>query len=298
MIFNKFKFLLCMMIIGLIVISGCNKPSEKKLTIGMIPIKDANEMKEEFESIRLYLEEQLHMSVEVAVVDHYVELIEQMKQGNIDIGWYGAFSYIAAERELELRPLVAEERKDTGRFYQSLIITKRDSDIQSIQDLKGKQFAFVDAGSTSGFVIPYALFVSRSIDYKTFFSKIHYSNMHEQVPFDILEGTVDAGTISSIWFEQMDQENKIDKEDFKVIWKSNHIPGLLFAARSDLNEDTAEQFKQAMFSLHNTIPEQLNIFDQGIEKYVEVDDAEYNSIRNIATILGEEFIYEQFLRGK
>lgn len=272
--------------------------SEEKLVIGMIPVRDAAEMKQEFEPIRLYLEGRMGKSVEIVITENYIELINQMKQGAIDIGWYGAFSYIAAEREMELMPLVAEKRKNTGKFYQSLIITKKDSEIHSIQDLKGRKFAFVDAGSTSGFVIPYSLFVSRNIDYKTFFSEIHYSHMHEEVPFDILTGKVDAGTISSVWFKQMDQEKKINKEDFNILWRSNNIPGLLFAAREDLDEETAEQFKRAMFSVHNEIPEQLHEFDQSIERYVHVDDAQYNSVRNTATILGKDFIYEQFLKGK
>ena len=40
-----------------------------------------------------------------------------MKNKTIDIGWYGAFSYIAAESEMELNPLVLETRKDTGIYY-------------------------------------------------------------------------------------------------------------------------------------------------------------------------------------
>ena len=104
------------------------------------------------------------------VTEDYVSLIKGMKNETIDIGYYGAFSYIAAESEMELNPLVVESRKEIGIYYNSLIITHKDSGISSIEELKGKRFAFVDSGSTSGFVLPYALFKSRNIDYGEFFS--------------------------------------------------------------------------------------------------------------------------------
>ena len=132
-------------------------------------------MVEGFEPIRLYLEEKLGMPIEVTVTEDYVSLIEKMKKETIDIGLYGAFSYIAAESEMELCPLVVESRKETGIYYNSLIITHKDSGISSIEELEGKKFAFVDSGSTSGFVLPYALFSSRNIEYEEFFSKFYYA---------------------------------------------------------------------------------------------------------------------------
>ena len=42
----------------------------------------------------------------------------------------------------------------------------------------------------------------------------------------------------------------------------------------------------------------LNDYDNSIEKYIEVDSKSYNSIRNIATILGKDYMYEYFLKGE
>ena len=46
--------------------------------------------------------------------------------------------------------------------YQSYIVVQADSDIQSLEDLQGKTFAFVDPESTSGNVIPTDEILSRS----------------------------------------------------------------------------------------------------------------------------------------
>lgn len=294
---RKSSFLVVILVILNSFLVGCSTESEK-LTIGMIPVRDAEEMKSEFEPIELYLEKHLDKEIEVYITDNYAGLVEGMKDGVIDIGWFGAFSFIAAESQIELTPLVVQERRETGLYYQSYIITKSDSNIETLEDLKDKSFAFVDAGSTSGFVLPYALFKSRNLDIEKYFSDITYSGSHEQVPQDIINGKADAGAISSIQFNKLEADEKLIKDDFKIIWQSDHIPGSPYVARSDLDGGVKEGFIESMLNIHEEIPNDLHEFDESIEKYVEVDNNIYHSIRNIATILGEDYMYEYFLKGE
>lgn len=294
---RKSSFLVVILVILNSFLVGCSTESEK-LTIGMIPVRDAEEMKSEFEPIELYLEKHLDKEIEVYITDNYAGLVEGMKDGVIDIGWFGAFSFIAAESQIELTPLVVQERRETGLYYQSYIITKSDSNIETLEDLKDKSFAFVDAGSTSGFVLPYALFKSRNLDIEKNFSDITYSGSHEQVPQDIINGKADAGAISSIQFNKLEADEKLIKDDFKIIWQSDHIPGSPYVARSDLDGGVKEGFIESMLNIHEEIPNDLHEFDESIEKYVEVDNNIYHSIRNIATILGKDYMYEYFLKGE
>lgn len=266
-----------------------------KLTIGLIPVKDTAEMKADFEPIRSYLEERLGLPIEVVAVDNYLSLIEGMKNAKIDIGWYGAFSYIAAESEIELTPLVVQQRKDTGMYYNSLIVVQKDLGIHSIEELEGKKFAFVDSGSTSGYILPYTLFKSRHIDYETFFSETYYAGSHEQVAFNIQHQQADAGAISSAQYNNLIRDGKIQPKDMNIIWKSEDIPGSPYVASKDLNKSIQKNFTIAMLNIHNEAPTILENYDDSIERYVEVDSMSYNPIRNIANILGKQYMYERFL---
>ena len=69
-----------------------------------------------------YLEEQTGLLIEVVVTENYVRLIQGMKSDEINISLYGAFSYIAAETEMDLTPLLFQDQKETGTYYNSLII--------------------------------------------------------------------------------------------------------------------------------------------------------------------------------
>lgn len=292
----KLKFALVIVLLCSILV-GCNGNKEE-ITIGLIPLRDKEEMYNNFEPIKLYLENNLEVPVNVTVTNDYASLVKEMENGTVDIGWYGAFSYIAADSLLDLKPLVVQERKLDGIYYQSLIITKKESDIHTIEDLKGSTFSFVDSGSTSGFVLPVALFKSRDIEIKDFFDEVHFSGTHQQVTIDLESNLVDAGAISSIQFEKLIKENKIDENDYRVIWKSEDIPGSLFVAGTNIDEKLQEKFISAMVAIHQEQPEALEKFDASIEKYIEVDNNIYHSIRNIATILGKDYMIEFFLKSE
>lgn len=292
----KLKFALVFVLLCSIL-AGCNG-NEEEITIGMIPIRDNEEMYNNFEPIKLYLENNLEVPVNVTVTDDYASLVKEMEKGTVDIGWYGAFSYIAADSLLDLNPLVVQERKLDGIYYQSLIITKRESDIHTIEDLKGSTFSFVDSGSTSGFVLPFALFKSRDIEIEDFFNEVHFSGTHQQVIADIESNLADAGAISSIQFEKLIKENKIDENDYRVIWKSEDIPGSLFVAGTSIDEKLQDKFISAMVAIHQEQPEALEKIDDSIERYIEVDNNIYHSIRNIATILGKDYMMEFFLKSE
>lgn len=295
MIVNKLLLPVMMLLITSLLVS-CHSTKET-LTIGMIPLREEAVMKEEYEPFRRYLEQQLNMPIKYKVTDSYVSLIEEMENGTIDIGYYGAFSFVVGESNLDLIPLVTPQRERTGPYYQSIIISKKDSTIHSINDLKDKSFAFVEEGSTSGFVLPYALFKSRNIHYETYFKEYTYSGTHEKVVMDIVNGKIDAGAISSAQFDYLVGEGKINVEDFNILWKSEDIPSSLFVARNDLNDEIVQKFIEATLKMHEESPEAIHAINEKIEKYIIANDSYYNSIRNISTLLGKDFMHNQFLKA-
>ena len=108
----------------------------------------------------------------------------------------------------------------------------------------------------------------------------------------------DAGAISSIQFDTLINNGKIKRDDYVVIWKSEDIPGSPFVARNELDKNIQTNFVEAMVNINTELPEGLHAFDNSIEKYIEVESKHYNTIRNIATILGKDYMYEYFLKGE
>lgn len=68
-----------------LILTSC-KGSSEKLTIRLIPVRDAGEMAADFEPIRVQIEEKLGIPIEVTVTENSVSLLEGMKTETIDIG--------------------------------------------------------------------------------------------------------------------------------------------------------------------------------------------------------------------
>src|SRR5258708_29761657 len=67
-----------------------------------------------------------------------------------------------------------------SKTYRSQIVVRADSGINSIEQLRGKKFAFVDPASASGFLFPNALLAGMGIDYKSFFSDTIFAGGHDK----------------------------------------------------------------------------------------------------------------------
>jgi phosphonate transport system substrate-binding protein len=257
--------------------------SPKRLTIGLVPSSQPESMVRSFEPVAAYLRQTTGYEIKVTVPDSYYGLIEAMKNKEVDIGWFGAFSYIAAQDEMPLEPVVIQERSGSGIMYHSLIVVNGASDIRSIDELKGKRFAFVDPGSTSGFVIPYSLLKSRGIEYRSFFGSVAYSGTHNAVIADVLRGKADAGAVEDLTYMKMLESGELRDNELRILWKSNSIPGSPFAARADLQPQAKKRFKEAMTAIHQLDPEALRVFDSKIQRYVDVQDSLYNDLSLITS---------------
>lgn len=284
----------CLFLFSLFL-TGCAGKNEK-LVVGLVPYQTPAELLEKFEPMHDYLERETGTTIEVFIPDDYGELIEAMKNDQVDIGQYGPLSFTIAERQKDLIPLVVRDRKDYGITYNSIIITKKGAGYASIDDLKGVTMAFVNPASTSGFIMPYSLFKSRGIDIDMFFSDIKYLGSHDKVLEAIVGGEIDAGAMSKTVLTMLIQDGEAGLEDLDILWESEPIPGSPWVSRADFSQKQTKAFVDAMLSIHEKDPEALAEYGSSkIRRYVRIDDEMYNGVRNIVNILGEEFVIKNYL---
>ena len=100
-----------------------------------------------------------------------VQLWMQWFLNEADIGWLPPATYVLAHDGFGINVKLVTERFGTTSFRGQFIV-RNDSGINNLGDLAGKNFAFVDPLSTSGFLYP-ALHISntQSITYSAYFSQ-------------------------------------------------------------------------------------------------------------------------------
>jgi phosphonate transport system substrate-binding protein len=217
------------------------------------------------------------------VATDYTGAIEAMRAGKLDIALFGPFSYVLAAEKANAE-VFAVEKVNGATTYKSVIVTRPDSGINSLQDLRGRTFAFVDPASTSGHLFPRSFLKKNSIDPDKEFKSVVFAGTHDAVELAVKNRKVDAGADSNKTYNKMKKEGLISDQDIKIIYESDPIPGSPWAWRKDLPPELKTKIKDAFLAMDKDAPD---VFDKkkGQEAYVAFSDAEYNVVRETAKIL-------------
>ena len=249
------------------------------LRIALIPSEDSRAMIRQSQPMLDALGKALGVKVEGFVATDYNGVIEALRARHIDIAYLGPFSYVKAAEVAGCEAfVVAETQKNGSVAYHSQIIAAAGSDIRSLADLKGRNFAFVDPTSTSGYVFPMVAIRQAGLDPKTAFGNVIYTGAHDANILAVKNHRVDAATVADRILSAAVEKGVIGRDEYRVVWESPAIPESPMAWRKDLPDADKAKIKQAFLSLKG-----LQFGDQGIvNRYVETNDQAYDAVRDAA----------------
>ncbi|MFC4769335.1 phosphate/phosphite/phosphonate ABC transporter substrate-binding protein [Effusibacillus consociatus] len=293
---NRILFLVFTLILSLALAAcgGAAKPKDggtatqpadnkKEFLVGVIPAeaKFAGTSKEKLQQ---YLSEKIGQKVVVQDYPDYNGVVEALNAGKIQLAYLGPLTYVIAHHQSGAKPVVAKTAGGKP-FYYSYIIVPADSQLNSIDDLvknaKDIKFAFGDANSTSGSLVPGAelrkqgLFTDKS-NHK--FKELHYTGSHDITAKSVGSKKVDAGAIDSAYFDKLIAKGEIKKEDYKIIWKSSELYQYPFAVNKDVSDDMVKKLQDAFVNLKDK--EVLDAF--AADGFVVTKDNDYAAIRKVA----------------
>lgn len=252
----------------------------EKINFGVIPVAGSTSMKENFSALTDHLAKKLGIKVELQLAGDYTGVITGMQHKHIDVAYFGPKSYVEAQKRANAEALVVEVDAESGLpGYKGIIITKKDSGLNTLDSIKGKTWAFTSSQSTSGTLVPMVMFSKSGIDPQQYFSKVLYSGGHEASILSIKAGKVDAASTNTLDYNR-GLGKAWNENDFNIIWTSDLIPGSPMAARGDLPVSLKMALKEAFLSYRDK---------DGLEKlkikgYVEANDSMYNPVRDLIEV--------------
>lgn len=260
----------------------------KVLRVGAIPSEDSQKTREAYNLFISYLEKKTGMTVELFVATDYSGVVEAMRSGKLDIAYFGPFSYVLAADKANAEAFAQEKRAGAGTSYKSLIVANPEAGINSLADLKGHSFAFVDPASTSGNLVPRSIMKSQGISPEQDFKSIIYAGGHDAAVLALKNRKVDAVAVGDDVYDRMKATGLISGKDAKIIWTSDPIPNSPWSWRKDLPSELKAKIKTAFLNVDKEDPgalSALSALSKKVESFVETNDANYNIIRDTAKIL-------------
>lgn len=248
--------------------------ADEGVTIGLVP---DGLTAEDRAPLRDYLAKALGRPVRLAVPDRYVETVSHLEDGTYDFALLGALSYVRAHAKQGVVPLV---QRTSDRQFHSVFIANPASGIRSLTDLKGKRFAFGDASSTSGHLIPYMELKEAGIDPDSDLKTL-FSGAHPVTAAMVESGAVDAGAMDESVLNSLISNGKISPSKVSVFYTSKPFVDYVFVSRKGVSEAEREKFAKALLDLKESQDEKV-LKVLRAKKFVAASDQEYETVRRIA----------------
>ncbi|MGB4073142.1 putative selenate ABC transporter substrate-binding protein [Pseudomonas sp.] len=254
------------------------------LRVSAIPDEAPTELLRKFKPLGAYLEQQLGMQVEFVPVADYAAVVEAIAADRIDMAWLGGFTFVQTRLKTgNAIPLVqrAEDEKFTSKFISA------DPAVKSLQDLKGKTFAFGSVSSTSGSLMPRYFMLQDGIKPEDFFSRIAYSGAHDATAAWVQAGKADGGVLNASVWEKLVAAGKVDTSKVKVIATTPPYFDYNWTVRGSLDAALRDKIQAAFLALDPAKPEHKAILDlQAASRFIPTKAENYKGIEEAANAAG------------
>ena len=262
------------------------------LNVQFVPTNNDGSMEAKTGPFADYLSEKLGMDVEVTLATDYSTIVEAMASGKVDLGIMPPAAYVQARNldaaEALLSSQLVAYDEDTEQpledtytsTFKGEVLVKADSDMESLEDLKGKKIATLSPNSASGYIYPVAEMKDLGIDPLTDCTLTTVNDIPSEMTA-VLNGQQDACFVfqgARYVFSSKFTDYDLYK-DLKVLYLTDgDIPNDAIAVQPSMDEDLKAQIKDVFLNMANDEEGKEAMSLWGHTGYGEADESAYDTI--------------------
>ncbi|MCW3844850.1 phosphate/phosphite/phosphonate ABC transporter substrate-binding protein [Micromonospora yasonensis] len=260
---------------------------EGEIRFGVEPFEDPAKLTPAVTVLGEALEKSLDCPVKIQVTQDYSAEVLAMQNGKLDVGMFGPLGYVFAYKRAGAEAVASfADANGTLSTYTAGIWVPKDSDITSVEQLRGRSLALSSVGSTSGDALPRKALNDAGVEQRSV--KITYAGGHPQALLALANGKVDAAEINSQQLASATASGTFDRAKFRQVWTSAPIPNDPITVRGDMDPAFKNALKEALLKLDPAAVGQigalLDVTPPG--PLVAVDQSTYQPLFDLATALG------------
>jgi phosphonate transport system substrate-binding protein len=254
------------------------KSQVKELRIGLLGGENTASRLARYDGFQHLLQETLGIQIKLYPAADYAGVMQAMGAGQLDLAEFSPSAFAGAWLDCKcVEPTVVPLEKDGTVFYVAVMVTRKDSGITSIAQMKGHSLAWADPNSASGYLIPSASLKASGIDLAdgAYFSRTGFAGGHEQGIIAVLNKQYDAcvtwtsgqGDIAEGYsrgaLRGMVDRGMLKMSDVAIIWRSGKIPNGPWGLRSGLPTGLKAAFTAFMLDLPKSHKDIYDQIEQG-----------------------------------
>ena len=259
--------------------------AQQTLRVTAIPDESPTELARKAAPLVKYLEQKLGMKVEFTPVSDYAAAVEALANKQVDMAWYGGFTFVQANIRSGGKALPLVQREEDEKF-RSVFITS-DPAIKTLADLKGQNVSFGSPSSTSGHLMPRSYLLQAGIDPDRDFKRVAFSGAHDATIAAVAAGKVQAGALNiSVW-EKFVTDKKVDPAKVRVIYTTPPYFDYNWTVHADMPAALREKITAAFLALDKNDPQGKEVLElQRATRFVPTKADNYKGIEQAARSAG------------
>jgi phosphonate transport system substrate-binding protein len=252
--------------------------ARRELVFVVHPYDTPSRIYSRFRPLTLYLAGILERPIKLVIASTYDEQMAMIVDGRADLTYIGPTPYVQARDRAPIR-ILAGEAENGQAFYQSAIVARAASPINTLADLKGKRVAFGAAISMSSSIAPTLMLAQAGVKLGDLAGHAQLDR-HERVALSVLHGDFDAGGL------RLDIARQYLPRGLKILATSPPLPPHVIACSAGFPATAEVRVRTAL----------LNPDEHGLRafvalgestRFVPVDDSHYHSVRRMLRTLGK-----------
>ncbi len=207
----------------------------------------------------------------------YGEINALFQKQQIDLAMICSGPYANGQDSLNIQAL-AVPLVQGKPYYRSYLIVNRKSKINTLENLRGKVFAFTDPKSNTGALVPRFWLALKGETPKTFFKETIYTYSHDNSIIAVARSLVDGAAVDSHIWEYYNRKNPEYTDKTRIIKKSIPFGSPPFVASLSLPLVLRKKIRHILLSM-NSDPDGRQIQNLLlIDKFVLPRDSWYQPI--------------------
>lgn len=270
-ILNRFLGMMTAIILMSVSMVSLATPNNE-LLFGSVAMDIPAVMHKRLKPLAQYLGKRLNRPVSMKLSPNMGAAIKEVSEKKVDLAYLTPVAYLKAHEKGGAK-LVAKTVTGGKASFQLMIVVKENSPIKTVEDLKGKRFAFGDKRA----LLQRAAVVGTGINLEDF-SEYKFIGHYDNIARAVMNGDFDAGILKDTMAYQWRGKG------LRILASSPDLPPYNIAARGDIDDKTLEELKKAFLELDPNNPEHMEVIkavDKKYDGFAATSDAEYDIVRKL-----------------